>query len=183
MNIQTYEETGFIKVDTLYFSIDAAAIVAVNFFKIMMMVRFIYVTWYQNNVNTNLHEWPTWVVYLQGAFLALALAIYSSAVIEGLVYSFAIMPLGWKWLDLKYFGPADYLEGKNKSIFGMFFYWLQFLVGPRKLVILADIISCLLTYLEASWEMSLFFLSPIVPSIAMEWIIYPMYPYLSLPFL
>jgi hypothetical protein len=83
------------------------------------------------------------------------------------------------WVPITYYESEHYVE--YGEVFALIWYWFQKLLGPNKLnwvLSIAYIIG--FGYLNY-WTQMMYYLVPLLPKFAMEFIVFVMYPTLDIP--
>ena len=131
---------------------------------------------------------PTrWMDYAFIGILFLGFGTYMYRVVFAILNTQLYLPLGQKYLDIQFYDVIEFTERvditDNNRFLTAFNYMFQFVAGPKKISLLTDIIYMFAFFYSAQWGPFAFIAIPFIPQCILEFIIYPLYPHLDVPFI
>lgn len=117
--------------------------------------------------------------------LPLPLIIYAYQIVGGVFIIQQWIPSGNEVLQITFYNAITFFElvdTENDNYGGHLTSWsLQYFFGPKKLVCFADLFYIATLSIAGQWGGVAYLIVPLIPTIILEWIVYPIFPMLDVP--
>ena len=95
------------------------------------------------------------------------------------------MPIDEKTLDITFYNASTFFSevdpDEDEYESHMISFVMQYFFGPFKLTVIADAIMMIVSIISAQWGLVSFFGMPWIISVAMNYVVYPIFPELAMP--